>query len=439
MNQRLPVVLPIERVAPPGALRMVRSPVGAGALTRWLAASIPLIALILAVLPWQQTSVGAGRVVAFEPVERTQTIEAPVRGVIADWLVAEGDVVVAGQPLVEIADNDPDRGARLVAVRDAARAGVEAARLTRDAYVAKRDAEVAKRDLAVAEHEARIAELLERRAGEEAELVVGVAQDERVSALAVDGLASTRDAELAELAATRAAAALSARDATIEAARRARDKAERDGAAAIASVEADTRAAEAKVAEAEAKLVEAETVVARFDRRVVTAPRPGVVHRVLGGPGGAQVSEGELLLTLVPATSSRAVELYVDGNDVALVAPGAEVRLLFEGWPALQFPGMPGASAGTYVGRVAFLDATDDGAGMFRALVLPDPDSPAWPEPARLRQGVRVKGFVLLGTVPLGYELWRQINGFPPIPADNKSDASLPPSSKKPRAPGELK
>jgi multidrug resistance efflux pump len=439
VDARLGEPLPIDRLAPPGALRLVQTSRSAGRLARWIAAGLPLLALLLILLPWQQTSTGAGRVVAYDPVERAQTVDAPIKGILTEWLVIEGEAVEEGQPLVEISDNDPGREERVRAMRDAALAGLVAAEATRDAYVAKREAALAKRDLAVAEIEARIAELQERRVGEEVDVAVSGTQDERVASLLADGLASTRDAELADLGRARAEATLAARDRSITAARAARDKARRDGDAEVAAAEADLQAAEAKIAEARAKVQEAETSVARFDRRLVRAPRAGVIHRIHGGPGGAQVSEGEVLLTLVPTTESRAVELYVDGNDVALVYPGDEVRLIFEGWPALQFPGMPGASAGTFAGRIAFLDATDDGTGKFRALVLPDPDAPAWPDSPRLRQGVRAKGFVLLGRVPLGYELWRQINGFPPLPADSKIEGPPLPTSKKPRAPGDLK
>jgi membrane fusion protein, adhesin transport system len=34
-------------------------------------------------------------------------------------------------------------------------------------------------------------------------------------------------------------------------------------------------------------------------------------------------------------------------------------------------------------------------------------------EPRFLRQGVRVKAWVLLDQVSLGYELWRRMNAFP--------------------------
>jgi len=116
----------------------------------------------------------------------------------------------------------------------------------------------------------------------------------------------------------------------------------------------------------------------------------------------------------VPYTDQDAVELFMAGNDLPLVEVGAEVRLQFEGWPAVQFVGWPSIAIGSFGGVVAAIDATDDGQGQFRILVRPAPDQPAWPSGRHLRQGLRANGWVMLGQVPLWFELWRQLNGFPP-------------------------
>ena len=123
------------------------------------------------------------------------------------------------------------------------------------------------------------------------------------------------------------------------------------------------------------------------------------------------VKAGDVLAVMVPDTDDRAVALWVDGNDVNLMRPGRFARLQFEGWPAIQASGWPTASVGTFGGRVSFVDPADDGHGKFRVLIVPDG---AWPDPEMLRQGTRVNGWILLDTVSLGYELWRQVNGFPP-------------------------
>jgi hypothetical protein len=93
------------------------------------------------------------------------------------------------------------------------------------------------------------------------------------------------------------------------------------------------------------------------------------------------------------------------------------VRLQFEGWPAVQFTGWPSVAVGTFGGVVTLIDATDDGQGKFRIVVTPDPRDEPWPSGRYLRQGVRANGWVLLGQVTLGYELWRRFNGFPPVVA----------------------
>ena len=100
---------------------------------------------------------------------------------------------------------------------------------------------------------------------------------------------------------------------------------------------------------------------------------------------------------------------------------------------------MPGGAAGTFPGKVSWVDAADDGEGKFRIVVTPDPAGEPWPDADVLRQGVRAKGFVLLQRVTLGYELWRQINGFPPLPPVEKGDKPVLPTQKKPRAPAELR
>ena len=135
------------------------------------------------------------------------------------------------------------------------------------------------------------------------------------------------------------------------------------------------------------------------------------------------VKEGDQLFVIVPETSELAVELCVSGNDMPLIKEGDNVRLQFEGWPAVQFVGWPSVAVGTFGGKVNRVFPTDDAKGNFRVLVSPhkttDTDS-EWPDDRYLRQGVRANGWVLLKQVPLGYEVWRQLNGFPPTVADEQ-------------------
>jgi multidrug efflux pump subunit AcrA (membrane-fusion protein) len=170
---------------------------------------------------------------------------------------------------------------------------------------------------------------------------------------------------------------------------------------------------------ARAAVAQLDTRVARLDRQVVRAPRSGTILRRLAGAEAVYVKVGQELAQLVPDTGSRALELWLDGNDLPLLQRGREVRVQFEGWPALQFSGWPGASVGTFGGRVDVVDAAGvAGAGAlpgsFRVLVTPT-DDPPWPPPDVLRQGVQAHAWVLLEEVTLGYELWRRFNNFPPL------------------------
>jgi adhesin transport system membrane fusion protein len=97
---------------------------------------------------------------------------------------------------------------------------------------------------------------------------------------------------------------------------------------------------------------------------------------------------------------------------VALLQTGQKVRLQFDGWPAFVFSGWPNLSYGTFGGRIRAIDYVQAGTGNFRILIEPDPDDAPWPTLLRIGGGVRA--WFLLNDVPIWYELWRQINGFPP-------------------------
>lgn len=429
----------LQRPGAQPAARLLRPPAPVRTVAALLAALLPLLAALLLVMPWQQAALGTGQVIAYAPAERQQAVEAPISGRIEAWFVQEGQWVEAGEPLVELRDNDPLQLSRLSQSRDVGTEQLRTLAQQVRSYEIKLEAERASRDRLVAEYGSKVASLERKRLGLAAEAEVEALQAERLAALAADGITSVRDAELARMKRDKAQAELDALERQIDAERQAQGKARADGDAKIASVQAELEAARVKQSEAEQKQLELEGKVRRQAAQRVEAPRSGRVLRLHGGPGGGQVKAGDALLTLVPDASARAVELRVDGNDMPLVTEGEQVRLLFEGWPALQVVGFPGADAGTYAGRVAFVDATDDGNGKFRIVVTPDPEAPPWPDAQRLRQGVRAKGWVLLGSVSLGYELWRRLNGFPALPPVDKGDALKLPSNKKPRAPSELK
>jgi membrane fusion protein, adhesin transport system len=388
-----------------------------------------ILLLFLGFTPWQQNVRGLGRVVAYTPADRQQLISAQVEGRISRWLVREGSVVKQGDVLAELLDNDPLLLQRLENEQKAAFAKQAATDNRVNTFREQvRMAERA-RPQALAAAQSRVDMANERRKA--AEQSVQAAQAARQTAslnlarqqqLRTKGLASQRTLELSQLEmAQRAAevertqAALVAAKSEVDALTSDRQKLGADTVAAVEKARADLNKAIEDQNSVRADILKLQTRLARQQTQTVIAPRDGIVLRLLANPGAEMVKPGQGLAIFVPDTEERAVELWVDGNDLPLIVTKSRVRLQFEGYPAIQFGGWPEFSVGSFGGKVALIDATDDGKGHFRVLVRPDPEDIAWPSTRFLRQGVRVNGWVLLGQVTLGYELWRIFNGFPPL------------------------
>jgi multidrug efflux pump subunit AcrA (membrane-fusion protein) len=424
----------------PASLALVQTPRAARTLARVFLALLASSAVCAAVLPWQQTATGAGRVVAYAPTERQQVIDAPIEGRAVRYHVREGAHVRAGDPLVDIADNDPDIVGRLRQERAALVARLAAARARAESVGSRVDqlsrsrqnaTEAAERRLQMARERARAA--TQGLAAAEAAAATAQLNIDRQRALGVGGLASTRTVELAELDQVRARTDADRARASLAAARAEELafqsdllRAGTDGAAAVDDARASRAAALAEVGSSEAELARLEVRLARQSTQRVTAPRDGTVLRVYGGTGADLLKPGDPLMVFVPDTDARAVELWVDGNEVPLLREGRRVRVQFEGWPAIQFSGWPSVAVGTFGGTVAVIDSADDGRGKFRVLVLPDPGE-RWPSGRYLRQGVRANGWILLNRVSIAYELWRQFNGFPPTVSRNEPGAASAP------------
>lgn len=158
----------------------------------------------------------------------------------------------------------------------------------------------------------------------------------------------------------------------------------------------------------------AEVALNREGSQMVLAPRDGIITRVTASGTSTFVRAGDRLALFAPENIDRVVEIYLDGLDAALVSPGREVRLQFEGWPVIQFSGWPAVAVGTFEGRIAYVDPLASANGLFRVIVRDTSEENPWPPASLLRLGTGVRGWVLLEEVSVGYELWRQLNNFPP-------------------------
>lgn len=383
--------------------------------------------LVLGFAPWQQFAPGTGRVVAFAPADREQEVHAPIKGRVLKWHVVEGQQVEKDELLVELEDLDPNYVKRLDENRQAIADRLAAAEAQTKAYAEQEDAVRAARllkmraaDLKVDQAIQKLEAAKQKIEAEKAAVVAAKQNFERISSLFKDGLVSERDVELAQLSITKTQTELNQAEtymieakAAVKVAQADRLRVESEELGKIAKIHADYRKSISAEAKAREEIAKADVALSRQEAQVVRAPRAGTVFWVSGHQGGNVVKPGDLLVVIVPLSPDNAVELWIDGNDVPLVREGRHVRLQFEGWPAVQFIGWPQVAVGTFGGTVAFVDARSRRNAKFRVLVRPDPDSPPWPSARFLRQGVRVNGWVLLDQVRLGFELWRQFNGFP--------------------------
>lgn len=398
-------------------------------LARNLGWLLLLVLVLLALTPWQQNIQGVGRVVAYAPQERQQTIEATVEGRIVSWRVQEGSEVKAGSQIGEISDYDPELPRRiaqelttLTQRMDVIRTRIQA--LEDQTKLAENSKEMA---LLAAEARIRMAEERLNAAKHQVEAASAAYETsrlnyERQKALEQKGLASRRTFELSDLDFTqkrtdreRSQAAYNAALSEVEAIRADRQKTQADSGATVEKSRSELAKSREELHYAEAEKLKLETRSARQGSQQIIAPRDGTIFRLLANPGAEVVKPGDPIAILIPSTRQRAVELWVDGNDAPLIDSGRKVRLQFEGYPAIQFSGWPETAVGTFGGIVSLLDSTDNGKGDFRIVILPDGNDEPWPDERFIRQGVRVNGWVLLNRVRLGYELWRNFNGFPPL------------------------
>ncbi|MFO0788820.1 MAG: HlyD family efflux transporter periplasmic adaptor subunit [Pirellulales bacterium] len=427
------------------ALRLVTSPRVPRRIARVLVVLLVVALGALLFAPWQQSIKGRGQVIAFAPLERQQTIQANISGRVFKWGdgIREGAQVKQGQTVLEIRDIDPQALERYEQQRAAAHEKLDAYQKVASAYETKLRAVTEAQRLAISAADQEVAMAQQKIAAEKQGLIAAEAARSQADAflsrkrqLLDEHLASPQEVEIAErqyveavAKAKQAESYVAAAESALEAKNSQLEQKRREADGYTEAARAEQQKARGEAALAQKELSEIEGKLAKQRNQVVTAPRDGTIVRLLASEGGEIVKEGDPLFVLVPEAAQRAAELWVSGNDAPLVTPGRTVRLQFEGWPAVQFAGWPSVAVGTFGGKVINVDATDNGKGQFRILVLPD-DGSVWPNERYLRQGVRVNGWVLLNRVSLGYELWRQLNGFPPVvsasePKDEK-DQKLP-------------
>jgi multidrug resistance efflux pump len=378
------------------SLEKVRTPKNSIGLMIFLMTLLVVFVVMLLFVPWQQTVSGSGKVTSFNVAARPQTIQAVINSRIVKWYVHEGDVIREGDTIALVRDINQNF-------------------MAEDFYKQikeLRDNTVNAQDRLIAQANQRVNQARERLFQAEAsyknsieQYIINQRQKNRDDSLATKGLKSTREYEN-----TFQRYQNSVQDTTLR--KRSVIQAQQDIVIFQEELERIVSSANAIIAEVELRLANAKQ---RLDASVIRSPINGHVVRISSAGAGQTVKEGDILARIVPDTLDQAVELFVNSLDAAICYEGAKVTIQFSGFPAFQFSGLPDLGVGIFRGIVSVIDQADDGEGRFRLLVVPDQSKTKWPSRQYIRQGTEATGWVLLTTVPLGYELWRQFMGFPPL------------------------
>jgi len=417
-----------------------------GRIRRWTI-GILLGLLGLLFLPWTQNIRARGQVTTLRQEQRPQEINSVIGGRILKWWVKEGDFVKAGDTIAQLAEVkdaylDPELLARtgeqlaakkasidfysdkVVATEQQMQALEQGAQLKiqqlqnkiqqleRKLQAERAQATAAANDLSIAEAQYRRQQEMYNNG------LVSLAQLEQRNATYQNAVAKRTDAE-AKVLNTQTDLA----NARVEMSSVQQDLLEKRSKAA-----GDRAAAQSEIATGQGEVAKLENQYSNYRIRngmyFILAPQDGQITKASKAGVGEIIKETEMLVEIVPKQIDHAVELFVKPLDLPLISPGQRVMFLFDGFPALVFSGWPAASSGTFRGRVIAVENSVSPNGLFRILVAEDSSFKPWP-PA-LRIGAGAQGMALCKDVPIWYELWRNINGFPPDyykPTTAKSDA----------------
>lgn len=412
-------------------------------LARWCI-GLFLVVLIIMFLPWTQNVDFKGQVTSLNPQNRPQTVQSTLAGRIERWYVQEGQKVEKGDTLVALSEIkekffDPNLLQRTQAQVEAKQHVLEANKQKATALNNQIGALRNGLNLSLSKAANKVLQMQYKTRSDSMDVVAArtdnsIAADQlaRAEKMYSNGqLISLRDLEQRRLKMQESSAKLVSAENKLNSTRQelinARielnslqaeyldkiSKAESD----LSSTLAYQYATEGEIAKMQSEYT---SLQIRNSFYFITAPQDGYVVKAMKQGLGETIKEGEDLLSVMPSRMDKAVELYVKPMDLPLLTVGTHVRLQFDGWPALIFAGWPGASFGTFGGTIQAIDKIDS-KGKYRILVVSD-GSKEHPWPEQLQIGSGANGWALLNDVPIGYEIWRQLNGFPPDFIDHPND-----------------
>lgn len=394
-----------------------------------------LLFVLFVFLPWTQNIRANGTVIALKPGQRPQTINSIIGGRIEKWFVQEGDLVKKGDTILYVSEiKDEYFDPNLLARTDEQ---LKSKEMSVNSYMEKvkaMDNQVsALAQGLILKQEQAANKLLQARLSVKSDSIdlqafevnykIALEQYKRMQELHEKGLKSLTDLENRKLKLQETNAKMIAQENKLLSSRNQLINARIE----LSSIKADFRdkisKSESEKFSALSGMYDAEAVVTKLQNQYsnylvrsgmyyITAPQDGFITKALRSGIGETIKEGTEILSIMPANIDVAVEVFVKPIDIPLLGKGSKVRVQFDGWPAIVFSGWPNVSYGTYGGKVVAIDNFISENGKYRVLVVPDTNDHAWPK--EIRVGAGVSSMMLLKDVPIWYELWRKINGFPP-------------------------
>lgn len=394
-----------------------------------------VLCIIMLFLPWTQNVTADGYVTTLTPDQRPQTIQSQIPGRIERWHVKEGDFVKKGDTILHISEikteyQDPQLVERSKLQRDAKNNSVMSYKQKVIALENQSSAIENERRLKLSQAKNKLIQSRLKVKSDSMDLgaaeinaKIAEIQYQRSITLQKEGLKPMTDVEQKNIKLQESQAKLISLENKLLASRNDVINAEieinrisAEYADKLSKAQSEKFTALSNQFEAEVETSKLDNTTSNYEIRnslyYITAPLDGYVNKAIRAGIGETFKDGESLVGIMPVNYDLAVETFVEPFDLPLIHKGEKVRIQFDGWPAIFFSGWPNAAFGTFAGRVVAVETFISSNGKFRVLIAPDMEENEWPKNVRVGSGAYT--IALLDDVPIWYEIWRKLNGFPP-------------------------
>ncbi len=393
------------------------------------------IFIIFLFLPWTQNIRARGSVTTLYQDQRPQQVNTLIGGRVMKWYIKEGDYVKAGDTLVQLSEVkvdylDPNLLQRTQEQLAGKQLSVEYYKNKVGAADQQISAINSGLQLKLNQLMNKLNQISLKVQADSAESVaarneyaIATVQYNRQKAMYDSGLVSLTQLEqrnqqyqnaLAKQISAENKLANSRQDLNIT--RIEMSALQQENVEKVAKAQGDQFQSLTQIASGQADIAKLENQYASYNIRngmyYILASQSGQVVKAQKAGIGEFVKDGDMVAEIVPDKIQYAVEMFVRPLDLPLLAQGQKVRFMFDGFPAIVFSGWPKASSGTFGGEIVAIESNVSVNGKFRVLVKEDANDKPWPK--QLKIGAGAQAIALLKDVPVWYELWRNINGFPP-------------------------